>query len=417
MIDMIPITRPELGEREAEAAAEVVRSGWLMTGPKTEAFEAAFSNRVQAPFGCAVSSCTAGLQLALQALGVQRGDAVITVSHSFIATANAVRLVGAEPVFIDIEPDTYNMSPVALSKTLETAFEKRRGSYWLKTPAALAKGESPWIGCASPVGKLAAILVPHQVGLPANMCAILSVAKSAGVAVLEDAACAIGAKISLNDGKTWTPIGAPLGAAACFSFHPRKIITTGEGGMVTTSNAELDMMIRILRQHGMDRSTLERENSNAISRERYLHTTTNYRMTDIQAAIGLIQLNRLDKIIARRRALAVRYGEAIKTMKDVIAPFEPPYARTTFQSYVVRLLGDAGRVKRIAESLRDNGVDSRPGIMCAHREPPYAQAWPEGCLPESESAMDETLIIPLFPAMTNLEQDRVLAALEDAAKL
>jgi len=417
MANMIPITRPELGDLEADAAAEVIRSGWLMMGPKTEAFEMAFSNRVQAPYGCAVSSCTAGLHLALQALGVQRGDAVITVSHSFIATANAARLAGAEPIFVDIDPDTYNMSPTALSKIIENGFDKREGSYWVKRPDTLAKGESPWVGCANPVGKLAAILVPHQVGLPADMKAILSISKALGVPVLEDAACAIGAKITLDDAKTWHPIGAPLGAASCFSFHPRKIITTGEGGMVTTADPDLDKRIRILRQHGMDRSTVERENSDTISRERYLYTTTNYRMTDIQAAVGLVQMGRLDEIIARRRALALRYGVAIKSMKDVIAPFEPSYARATYQSYVVRLPGEAGRVKRIASSLQKNGIDSRPGIMCSHRELPYANAWPEGCLPESESAMDETLILPLFPSMTEAEQDRVITALQDAAKL
>ena len=417
MVKMIPLIRPDFGEEEAEAAVKVIRSGWLMAGPKTTEFEKAFAKKVVSRHACAVSSCTAGLHLALRALGVKRGDAVVTVSHSFIATANVTRLAGAEPVFVDISPDTYNMNPKSLSSALDELFEKHGKEYWFKNPETLARGESPWVGCKHKVGRLAAILIPHQVGLPADLAEILPLAKAANVPVLEDAACAVGAEISLDGGTTWKPIGTSIGAAACFSFHPRKIITTGEGGMITTHNSEVDRMVRVLRQHGMDRSTIDRENSVNVVREQYLHTTTNYRMTDIQAAIGLIQLGRLNAIIDQRRKLATRYNNAITNLKDAIPPKVPSYARTTYQSYVVRFKGKEGKAQKIANYLKENGVDTRPGIMCAHHEPPYSENWPKGSLPESELATQETLILPLFPGMTEDEQERVLTALEDAVKL
>ena len=196
-----------------------------------------------------------------------------------------------------------------------------------------------------------------------------------------------------------------------------KNMTTGEGGMMTTADPYLDRAVRILRQHGMDRSTADREKSGGTERERYLHTSTNYRMTDIQAAVGLVQLDRLEEIIARRRFMGARYGDAFNSMRDVVPPFEPDYARTAHQSYVVRFPGKAGQMGTVAALLRTKGVDTRPGIMCAHREVPYREAWPEGLLPESETAMDETLILPLYSSMTEGEQDRVLEALEEATRL
>ena len=213
----IPIARPSLGEEEAAAARRAILSGWITQGPEVAAFEEEFAAYVGAAHACAVSSCTTALHLALHALGVGPGDEVITVSHSFIATANAIRYCGARPVFVDIDPRTYNIDPARIEAAI--------------TP------------------RTRAIVPVHQIGLPCDMRAILEIAERHGLPVVEDAACAIGSELLVD--RTWERIGRPHGSVACFSFHPRKVLTTGDGGMLTTSDPELDRKFRLLRQHGM----------------------------------------------------------------------------------------------------------------------------------------------------------------------
>jgi perosamine synthetase len=271
---MIPITAPMLDETEAQAAANVVLSGWLSQGPQVAAFEEEFAQRVGAPYACAVSNCTTALHLALLAAGVGPGDEVITVSHSFIATANVVRACGATPVFVDIDPVSYNLDPTRLAAAL--------------TPRSRA------------------ILCVHQMGMPCDLADILEFARAQGLPVIEDAACAIGSEIRLNG--AWTPIGAPHADVACFSFHPRKVITTGEGGMLTTRHADWDRRFRLLRQHGMSISDSVRHQTSQVLFEEYPVSGFNYRMTDIQAAIGRRQLQRLPQIIAHRRRRATVYA-------------------------------------------------------------------------------------------------------------
>jgi perosamine synthetase len=410
----LPLTVPFVGPDEAAAAAKVLSSGWLTQGPRVAEFEQAFARRVGAPHACAVANCTAALQSALLAVGVSMGDVVITASHSFIATANAIRACGAEPVFVDIDLETFNLSPTALAEALASDFEQRDQTWWYGDVGRLAVADSPLARVRDPRGRLAAILVVHQVGMPADLAAILAQAADLGLPVVEDAACAIGSQISFDHGHSWQAIGRPHGDVACFSLHPRKVITTGEGGMLTTASAAVDRQLRLLRQHGMSVSDLIRHQADRAITEHYLCAGFNFRMTDIQAAVGSVQLGKLDTIVARRRQLAARYAEGLAAVAGITPPVEPAYARTNWQSYVA-LLADAGEQERISQSLRDDGIATRKGVMCAHLEPVYARAWAgtwaSSSLPNSEQARHRGLVLPLFPAMSTDDVDRVVESL------
>jgi perosamine synthetase len=402
----IPFARPWLDEDDIARVVETIRSGWVMQGPRVAEFEELFASTVGAPAALAVSSCTAALHVSLLALGVGPGDVVVTVSHSFIATANVVRMCGAEPVFVDIDPLSLNMAPAALERCLDRDFERRDDGLWYGDVARLARGVSPLARIAEPRGRLAAVLVPHQVGMPADMARILAIAERFGIPVIEDAACALGSAIVAPQLGRSVPIGYPLGHAVCFSLHPRKVISTGEGGVITAGSPEVMAKIRLLRQHGMTRSTAERHGDDAPVAESYPIMGYNYRLTDIQAALGIGQLRRLDEIVARRRAIAARYRAGLGHLRGVTLPDDPPFGRTNFQSYVMRVDG-VGKAQELMDKLQREGIATRFGIMCAHREAPYAEQWPQGTLPESERARDECLILPLFPTMTADEVDYV----------
>ncbi len=375
---MIPIAKPLLGPEEAQAASRAVMSGWVSQGPEVAAFEAEFANFVGAHHACAVSNCTTALHLALLGVGVRPGDEVVTVSHSFIAGANAIRQCGATPVFVDIETDGYNLDPAAISGALTRSTR--------------------------------ALLVVHQMGMPCNMSAIANVARGAGIPIVEDAACAAGSEIQWQ--QEWHRIGRPIGDVACFSFHPRKVVTTGEGGMLTTNRADLDSSFRLLRQHGMSVSDAARHASPQVVFEDYPVRGFNYRMTDIQAAIGRQQLLRLPGIVARRRTLAARYGRQIAQLRGVTAPSEPVWARSNWQSYCVRLSGSIDQ-KALMQAMLDRGVATRRGIMNMHQEGAYGDL---ACapLPRSEAARDRSILLPLYAQMTDDEQDEVVAVLAKA---
>ena len=377
----IPVARPLLDEREAEAARRVILSGWVTQGPEVAAFEREFAEAVGARHACAVSSCTTALHLALAACGVSSGDEVVTVSHSFIATSNAIRYCGATPVFVDIQRATYNIDP----SLVEAAIGPRTK----------------------------AILAVHQLGMPCDLEAIVEIGKRRSIPVVEDAACAIGSEIRWND--RWERIGYPRGLVACFSFHPRKLLSTGDGGMLTTADPDLDRKFRLLRQHGMSVSDTVRHSSSAVIQEEYPVLGYNYRMTDIQAAIGREQLTRLSGIVSRRRALAERYRERLANVAGVTIPTEPEWARTNWQSYAVRV--DAGHRRQIMQRMLDAGISTRRGAMNAHREAAYpAGTWrAAGSLHESEVSQDTAIVLPLFHQLTELDQDRVIDELTRAA--
>jgi perosamine synthetase len=375
----IPIARPELGEEEAAAAREAILSGWVTQGPRVAAFEERFAALVGAAHACAVSNCTTALHLALHALGVGAGDEVVTVSHSFVATANVVRYCGATPVFVDVDPRTFNIDPAKLEDAI--------------TP------------------RTRAVMPVHQMGLPCDLDAVLAVADRHGLPVVEDAACAIGSEVKV--GGRWERVGRPHGAVACFSFHPRKVVTTGDGGMLTTGDAALDAKFRLLRQHAMSVPDTVRHAAKSVVFEEYPEVGFNYRMTDIQAAVGSVQLRRLPGILARRVELARRYTQALSDISGLVPPHVPDYARPNYQSYPVRVTADYPLTRDgLMNHLLARGVSTRRGIMNAHQEPAYAGAGPYH-LPASEYARDRTLLLPLFSSMTDDEQDYVIQLLRE----
>ena len=306
---------------------------------------------------------------------------MITVSHSYIATANSVRYCGATPVFVDIERETFNID----SELIDAAIGPRTK----------------------------AILCVHQIGMPCDLARILPIAEKHSLPLVEDAACATGSEILWN-GK-WEGIGKPHGDAACFSFHPRKVISTGDGGMITTKHKEWETKFRLWRQHSMSVTDTVRHSSNEVIFETYPELGYNYRLTDVQAAMGREQLKRLPELITRRRALASGYVELLGNIPGLRVPFEPEWARSNWQSYCVRLPANISQ-KRIMQLMRDGGVATARGIMCAHREPAYEkEPWgAAGSLAQSERAQDECILLPLYHHLTYEDQQVVASTLRSA---
>jgi len=377
-VTQIPITKPYLGEEEIAAVAEAIRSGWVAQGPMVAKFERLLAERLGVEHVVATSNCTTSLHIAMICAGVGAGDEVIVPSFTFIATANAVLYAGARPVFVDIDPRTYNMDPT-------------------KVEAAITP-------------RTKAIVPVDQIGLAAELDPILEIAQRHGLRVIEDAAPALGA----------TYRGRPIGSISpvtCFSFHPRKSITTGEGGAITTNDAEIAARARVLRSHGASVSDLARHNASHVTIEEYDELGYNYRMSDIHAALGTVQLTRLDEILAKRQHMAERYNRLIAQIPGVSTPSAPDYAPHTYQSYCVRLDPEQCAPRdEVMERMLQLGIATRRGVMAIHEEPYYVKRFGTVSLPVTEEATRQTILLPLFYEMTEEQQDRVVEALHTTVR-
>ena len=378
-MNRIGVTRPWLGAEEVEAVTEVLVSGWIGQGPRTADFEVAFSRAQRVPYGVATSSGTAALHLALRVAEVGPGDDVVVPSSSFIATANAPAYVGARPVFADVDPTTGNVT----AQTVEAVL----------TPATTA------------------VIVVDQGGVPVDLAPLRELCDRHSLVLVEDAACGAGS----------TYDGAPVGVGAdltTWSFHPRKLLTTGEGGMLTTSHPEWAGRARRLREHAMDVSAVDRHVDVLAARESYTEVGFNYRMTDLQAALGLVQLERLPEMVRRRRSLAADYRHVLDSLPDLRCVTDPPHGTTNYQSFWVEVLPGfpMGRDDLLAWLAAD-GISARRGVMAAHREPAYAgHTGTVAPLPVTERLADATLILPMFHSMTAGELDRVVDSMVAAAR-
>lgn len=369
----VPLTRPDCGPQEQAAINQVLASGWLTQGVQVTHFEQAVTNYVGVQHAIAFSSCTTALHIALIVQGIGPGDEVIVPSYTWIATANVVRMVGAIPVFADIDLATFNVT----SQTVEAAITIRTK----------------------------AILVVHQFGLPADLAGIQLVARRHDLAVIEDAACAIGSQYQGQ------PIGS-FGNLTCFSFHPRKVVTTGEGGMLLTNDSHQAQRARVLVNHGASVSDLAKHKAGtveALLAEEFDEVGYNYRMTNLQGALGVVQMERLEQMLTLRRTRAELYSQAFATMPGVLPPHVPDYATPNWQSYAVRISDDCPVARdKVAQHLLDVGVACRPAYMACHIQPAYRGLYPDLNLPNTEKALRSVLILPLFPQMTDCEQEYVV---------
>jgi dTDP-4-amino-4,6-dideoxygalactose transaminase len=371
----VPMARPWFGPEEEAAVRAVVSSGWVSQGARVAEFEDSVARLVDARHAVAVSNCTTALHLGMVVGGLGPGDEVIVPSLSFVASANVIRYVGATPVFADVSARTHNVT----AETIAAAITPRTR----------------------------AVIVVHQCGVPADLDPIRALCDAHGLFLVEDAACAIGS--TYRD----RPIGSGSRFAA-FSFHPRKVLVTGEGGMITTDDAELAARLGRLRQHAMSVSSFDRARAGEVVVEQYLETGFNFRMTDMQAALGIVQSRRLGQMVAVRRSLGAYYRELLADVPGLEVVGDPEHGRTNYQSFWV-VLPDDFPVSRdeLLHRLLVAGIHARHGVTASHLEPAFADVrHPD--LPVTERVARQSVLLPIFHELDAAAQDRVAAVFFDA---
>jgi perosamine synthetase len=378
---MINITEPSFDESEIELVRAVLGSKWVTQGPMTERFEKLIAQNQGAAFAMATTSCTAALHLATMALGLQPGDEVIVPAFTWITSAHAAEYVGAKAVFVDIDPTTFNIDPAAIEAAI--------------TPRTKAVVAVHLFGLAAAMDEIRAICAPH------------------GIRIIEDAACAIA---TTYKGK---PVGA-LGDLGCFSFHPRKVVTTGEGGAVTTDDAELAAAVRSLRNHGTTGlPSPDIEPHGPWTMGTFNRLGFNLRLSDIQAAVGVAQMAKLERLVADRRATARRYTDMLRALNDLVLPVAGDVEGHTYQSYVIRLV-DGGRKRRnaVMSAMALAEMQSRPGTHAVHRLGYYREKYGIAAeqFPNAVLAEDTTITLPIVPFMRETDQIRVVETVQRALK-
>ncbi|MBP6705480.1 MAG: DegT/DnrJ/EryC1/StrS family aminotransferase [Vicinamibacteria bacterium] len=371
MVQPIPFCPPYFGDEEARAAADVVRSGWVVGGKQQLEFERRFAALCGKSEGIAVSNWTTGAFLVLHAWGIGPGDQVIVPSLTFIASVNVIRHAGATPVFADVDPVTLNLDPEDARRRITS--------------------------------KTRAIIPVDQLGMPCRIDEFVKIGAEHGLRVLQDAACAIGSRYR----------GAPVGALSelsVFSLHARKVVSTGEGGMIVTDDAAFATRLRRLRHQGMSISDFQRHSLSPTTFETYPEVGFNFRLTDIQAAIGNRQLDKLEEMLQKRKVVAARFNAELETHPWITPPTVPEHSEVNWQTYQARVKKDAPFTRNEAmERLHALGIPTRRGVMSSHLEPPYAGTGVG--LPHTEDATNQGLQLPLHPALSDEEIERVCAAL------
>lgn len=370
---MIHIAKPYLTKDEAQSAYDTILTGWITQGPRVAEFEEKFATYCGSKYAVALSNCTTALHLAMIVAGIKEGDEVICPSMSYIATANSVKYVGAIPVFAEVSPSDFNICPIDAEKKI--------------------------------TNKTKAILIVHQIGMPANIDAFKALCDKYNLKLIEDAACAAGSAYKEHK------IGYHSDLV-CFSFHPRKVITTGDGGMITTNNEEYYHRIKLLRQHGMSVNDRVRHESKTVIFEDHVEVGYNYRMTDIQAAVGIQQLAKLDWIVEERRKIAFYYLDKLKDINWITLPYEPENCYSNYQSFCLTIKDNAPINRNdLMQKFLDEGIATRRGVMTAHRETAYKNTG-NYYLPISEKLHDTTIVIPLYVPMYMADVDSVIDVLK-----
>lgn len=367
---MIPIAKPYLTTEEAQAAYDTILTGWITQGPRVAEFEEKFAAYTGAKYAVAVSNCTTALHLSMIVAGIGPGDEVICPSMSYIATANAIKYTGAKPVFAEVIAENYNLDPADTEKKI--------------------------------TAKTKAILLVHQIGMPAAIDAFKELAAKHNLVLIEDAACAAGSAYK----------GRKIGSHSelvCFSLHPRKVISTGDGGFITTNREDYYLRMKLLRQHGMSVNDRVRHESQKVIFEDHIEVGYNYRMTDIQAAVGIKQLAKLDWIIEERRKIAMQYHRAFGDIGCIRLPVEDAAFFSNYQSYSIYLKDNCAADRNdLMQKMLDAGIATRRGVMTSHRETAYKKEYAGISLPVSEKACDRSIILPLYVPMRPEDVETVI---------